>query len=72
MTNTITAPGEEPPPVCICGAALAEGQKLCRKCAARERWAKRQAARLRLKRRRNLSRRPPRDPHRTPIVGTAS
>ncbi|MEO3854711.1 hypothetical protein [Acrocarpospora sp. B8E8] len=68
MTNTIATPAEEPP-ACACGAALAEGQKLCRKCAARERWAKRQAARLRVKRRRNLNRRPPRDPHRTTVQG---
>ncbi|MEO3861763.1 hypothetical protein [Acrocarpospora sp. B8E8] len=71
MTNTIATPAEEPP-ACPCGAALTEGQKLCRKCAARERWARRQAARLRVKRRRNLNRRPPRDPHRATIQGVTS
>ncbi|MFI6599132.1 hypothetical protein ACIBHX_22980 [Nonomuraea sp. NPDC050536] len=48
-----------PDPTCECGAQLDEGQHRCRKCTARERWLKKQAAK---NRRRPETRRPPRGP----------
>ncbi|MER7213330.1 hypothetical protein ABT340_40220 [Streptosporangium sp. NPDC000239] len=34
-------------PACGCSAVLEEGRFVCRKCLARERWTRRQAARRR-------------------------
>ncbi|MFC5813633.1 hypothetical protein [Nonomuraea harbinensis] len=52
-----------PEPICACGAHLDEGQSRCRKCHARERWIKKQAAkRTRHTARREETRRPPRAP----------
>lgn len=48
-----------PEPMCVCGAHLEEGRSRCRKCHARERWIKRQAAK---RTRRGETRRPPRAP----------
>ncbi|MFD2357317.1 hypothetical protein ACFSTC_60650 [Nonomuraea ferruginea] len=49
-----------PEPICACGAHLGEGQSRCRKCHARERWIKKQAAkRTRRAGRRGETRRPP-------------
>ncbi|GAA4597986.1 hypothetical protein GCM10023194_74320 [Planotetraspora phitsanulokensis] len=62
MTDTTVTPPDETPD-CECGALLDDGQTHCRKCLARDRWARRQAARLRAQRRRGATRRPPRDPH---------
>ncbi|MER5622674.1 hypothetical protein ABT061_16690 [Streptosporangium sp. NPDC002544] len=47
-----------------CGALLEEGQFLCRKCRARERWIRRQGAKRTTTKRREETRRPagrPRD-----------
>ncbi|GGO83776.1 hypothetical protein [Nonomuraea cavernae] len=49
-----------PEPACECGAHLEEGQTRCRKCSARQRWIKKQAAKRRDGRRRGETRRPPR------------
>ncbi|GAA5082371.1 hypothetical protein HNP84_003928 [Thermocatellispora tengchongensis] len=49
-------------PSCACGAILARGQTRCRKCLARDRWLRKDAARRKARRRRRDSRRPPRDP----------
>ncbi|GIH28501.1 hypothetical protein Aph01nite_68110 [Acrocarpospora phusangensis] len=68
MPDTIAQPQDESP-TCICGALLADGQQLCRKCAARQRWIRRQNARLRADRRRGETRRPPRNPHRMSALG---
>jgi hypothetical protein len=52
-----------PEPTCQCAARLEQGQTRCRKCLARERWAKKQAAkRNRDGQRRSEARRPPRAP----------
>ncbi|MEU8252260.1 hypothetical protein [Nonomuraea sp. NPDC048916] len=48
-----------PAPNCECGAQLNEGQTRCRKCAARDRYLKRQAGK---NKRRGETRRPPRGP----------
>ncbi|MEU3168523.1 hypothetical protein [Streptosporangium sp. NPDC006930] len=51
-------------PACGCGALLEEGQFLCRKCRARDRWMRRQGAKRRTTKRREETRRPvgrPRD-----------
>ncbi|MGW0058373.1 hypothetical protein ACWDTT_00395 [Streptosporangium sandarakinum] len=46
-------------PVCACGAAVEEGQTLCRKCHASARWLRRTAQRRRkANRRRGEVRRP--------------
>ncbi|MFF5207025.1 hypothetical protein [Streptosporangium sp. NPDC000396] len=45
-------------PACACGAALEQGQFLCRKRRARDRWLRRQAARRRTTKRRGQTRRP--------------
>ncbi|MGI5286558.1 hypothetical protein ACQEVF_24915 [Nonomuraea polychroma] len=51
-----------PDPSCACGALLDEGRKLCRKCRARDRWLRKQAAKRKGGRRRGETRRPPRAP----------
>ncbi|MFG1961482.1 hypothetical protein [Nonomuraea sp. NPDC049028] len=51
-----------PNPTCECGACPEEGQTRCRKCLARERWAKRRAGKRKNGRQRGETRRPPRTP----------
>ncbi|MCW2882530.1 MAG: hypothetical protein JWQ95_6630 [Sphaerisporangium sp.] len=50
-------------PACECGAALEEGQFLCRKCRARDRWFRHQAAKRKKTKRRGETRRPANRPH---------
>ncbi|GGS73335.1 hypothetical protein GCM10010156_35240 [Planobispora rosea] len=57
MITTIISLLDETPG-CICSATLEEGQTLCRKCHARERWLQRRAAKGRTAKRRGESRRP--------------
>ncbi|MET8008264.1 hypothetical protein [Nonomuraea glycinis] len=59
-----------PEPTCPCSARLEQGQTRCRKCLARERWIKKQAAkRNRDGQRRSETRRPPRAPHGLAVAG---
>ncbi|WP_055478086.1 hypothetical protein [Sphaerimonospora mesophila] len=68
MTNTTISPADEPAG-CECGAAVEEGQARCRKCLARDRWGRRQAARRRADKRRAITRRPPRGPRGAAALG---
>ncbi|MEU1731647.1 hypothetical protein [Streptosporangium sp. NPDC020145] len=61
MINYIRSIDETPG--CECGGALEEGQFVCRKCRARERWVRRQVARRRTNRRRGQVRRPANRPY---------
>lgn len=56
-------------PTCECGATLEEGQFVCRKCRARERWVRRRVARRRTNRRRGQVRRPANRPYGTAEAG---
>jgi hypothetical protein len=56
MITTINLIDETP--ACECGAVLEEGQSLCRKCRARDRWTRRRLARGRTNRRHGETRRP--------------
>jgi hypothetical protein len=68
MTNTTVSPPDETPG-CECGALLEDAQPRCRKCLARDRWTRRQAARRRADKRRAALRRPPRGPLTAAAVG---
>nr|BFE83805.1 hypothetical protein GCM10020093_064060 [Planobispora longispora] len=68
INTTVISPLDETPD-CICGAALEEGQTLCRKCHARERWLKRRAAKGRTAKRRGETRRPAAVPAASPRPG---
>ncbi|GGT08947.1 hypothetical protein GCM10010156_77310 [Planobispora rosea] len=68
MITTIISPLDETPG-CVCGATLEEGQTLCRKCHARERWLKRRDAKRRTNKRRGESRRPAGRPRSITEVG---
>ncbi|MCG5215445.1 hypothetical protein [Streptosporangium sp. KLBMP 9127] len=54
----IRIPAIDETPACGCGAALEEGQGLCRKCRARDRWMRRRTAGRRNGRRSAETRRP--------------
>ncbi|MER6514497.1 hypothetical protein ABT158_47315 [Nonomuraea sp. NPDC001636] len=60
-----------PDPTCHCGALIARGQESCRKCRARERWLKKQAAKNRGGRRSGEVRRPPRAPRGLAAMGVS-
>ncbi len=67
MTNTISPLDEAPG--CECGALLEQGQTRCRKCRARDRWARRQAAKRRAGKRSGETRRPPKGPRVAAVAG---
>ncbi|WP_157521694.1 hypothetical protein [Herbidospora cretacea] len=67
MTNLITSSPDEPHR-CVCGALLGLGQDVCRKCRARETFAKRERGAKRAKRR-AATRRPPNGPRRAHSAG---
>ncbi len=69
MTDQILPPEEGR--TCACGARLAEGQTLCRKCRARTRWLRRQAGRRVAVRRPGGTRRPEGRPGRTAQAGVS-
>ncbi|GIH91678.1 hypothetical protein ACFFMN_29500 [Planobispora siamensis] len=58
MINTTITDEFDETPTCVCGAALGEGQTLCRKCRARELWLKRQEGKRKASTRRGETRRP--------------
>jgi len=58
-----------PEPTCQCAARLEQGQTRCRKCLARERWIKKQAAKRTRGGRRDETRRPPRAPRGLAVAG---
>ncbi len=58
-----------PEPTCPCTARLEQGQTRCRKCLARERWIKKQAAKRNRGGRRGETRRPPRAPRGLAVAG---
>ncbi len=67
MANTTALTPETPN--CECGALPVHGQIRCRKCMARDRFAKHEKSRRRRSARRNNNRRPPKDSRKARALG---